>query len=319
MEKFLKGKIDLMISNRNEVNNFKMLNGNERYFMALYISSKNKVADSLKIKEVKNYISDNTGVFSAFKGESIYFLSTILSIEVDYKLLFNKILKVYNKFRDNGFYVNSYLIIASYIIASNCKDDDYDEIIKKIQIVFGKLSKNTSLINRNDYYVLSSIVSILNIDVEKINYKAEKIYNLFLISKNKYSINTNFKNISILLAMSNEEVEDIIEKFDFILNYLRNKKVKISSSSYNTISNLILISKNIEEDLVDLVTGYEYLSKVKGYGLITIGSDLRFTIILELVLSKYEDNETSLGLISMQLISIISSQYAAIAGSNSII
>ena len=318
MEIFLKEKIDLMISNRNEINNLKLTSGDERYFMALYISIKNEVADSSKINEVKKYITDSTGIFSAFKGESIYFLATILSIEKEYNLLFDKVLEVYNKYKDKGFHGNSYLTIASYIIAKNYEKSNYDKIIEKSKMVFDKLEKTTSIINRNDYYILSSIVAILDLDIEKINYKAEKIYNLFVANKSKYSYNSNFSNTSLLLSMCNGEAEDIIERFDYILNYLYKKKIKLSSNSYNTICNLLLISKNIEEDLESLVNGYEYLSKIKGYGLIAIGSDLRFILIAELLMSKYEDNETSAGIISMNLISIMSSQYAAIIGSNSI-
>lgn len=309
MDMSLKNKIDLMISNRNEINNIKLSGGYERYFMAMYLSAQNVVADAEKIKVVKKYISDNTGIFSAFKGESKYLLSTILSNEKQYELFFDKIKLVYKKLKDTGFSGNSYLTISAYIITHKCAEAEYDRVISRTKSVFDIMKTTHPILTNSADYALATIIGILEVDPQEITNKIEQLYKILSESRKWFDSKNHLQTVCCILAISDKTVKELVQDFLAVRESLDSSKIRIHSDCYTSMATLAVLSNNINEDVTEIIDGYEYLKGIKGYGSFAISTSMRFLIISGLLLSKYEDNLVQVASEATNLISLLITQH----------
>lgn len=114
--------------------------------------------DVEKYKDMKQFIIDNTGAFSFFRGEISPYIATMLMGVDDQEFTFDKFDYTYQLLRSKKFTGSEQLVCTSVLLADNINKADLDIIVehfKDIYYVFGKLHPMNTCID--NYLGLATI------------------------------------------------------------------------------------------------------------------------------------------------------------------
>jgi hypothetical protein len=318
MNDALKSKIDLMIENHKELKKLIWANSYERYFMAMYFAQKSMAPDVDRIKQINRYIKENTGVFSAFRAEAMYFISALLSAESDYCSLFQKMQDVYARLRDARFHSSSYLTIASYVIAMNCNEEDTDRAVCDMRQFFDELKAAHPLITSYDDYAFAAVLAVSGKDLNIAAVRMESIYRKLDDVLNMFGQRNTLQAVSSVLVLSDEDEDTLTGKFADAVKLARDHKVHLSFGGYSSLATLCVFRKNVSDDIVGITEYERYLRTVRGFGNFSLNRELRFSLVGNLLLAE----QTGLGPAGVagsatHMIGLIMAQQAAVIAASS--
>lgn len=157
-----------------------------------------------RIKEIRTLINKETSRMSSFRGDVLYIVSQLISLEDDATLFINEILSTYDKLMELGFRDSQHLVLASYALVKYTKKEERaDKILSMREIYRIVRSKYNNVTNHEDY--LECALLAIN-DVKK-DYIAEYMDNIF----NSYTrlemlSNNSIQGLAMTLMLNRNEL-----------------------------------------------------------------------------------------------------------------
>ncbi|MGO1368832.1 MAG: DUF4003 family protein [Senegalia sp. (in: firmicutes)] len=302
-------RIKNMMENYEELRQeFKWENDMSRHLIALSYAMKGKEINITKIKEIKEYIKNKTGMFSPLRGHMTFVLSGLLNVNVDNpKEEFDNMLSNEKILKENGFKYSSYLPTALYSLSSVYKGDDVRDYTKKAMDIYKDMKKNHPFLTSGDDYALAILLASTDHSTDLLENYYEELNN------RGFSKSNGLQMLSHIMAFSESSIRDTVNKCENIHNNLRSNKLKISTDYYPAIGLISLIDGNENELMNDFVEIADYLRNQKRYK--WLGKGMNVLIASAIISSEYikEQKESSIvnTTLSISIETIIAAQQAA--------
>ena len=120
MNKEIKELCNLTIKNYRELREDFRYDGDyiNHFAAVLYANRKEEIPQD-KVKKIRTYIKENTSRMSSFRGDILYILSFLISMEENSRIFIEALLGTYNELTEAGFKDSQYLVLASYAIVKH--------------------------------------------------------------------------------------------------------------------------------------------------------------------------------------------------------
>ncbi|GIM28118.1 hypothetical protein CPJCM30710_07840 [Clostridium polyendosporum] len=165
MDYRLKYKIDNMINNYRRCEEELKYDGlYMNHFAALIFTNSDKEINSKKIRHIRKYIKENTIWFSSFRGDTLYMLSILLSIEENWEIRFKRILTWEERLKEEGFVESSYLSIGIWVLTEYFNDNEIEKASKKMYEIYSLIKKKYKNVTSVDDYVLCALLVVIDMN-----------------------------------------------------------------------------------------------------------------------------------------------------------
>ena len=269
MKEIVSSKCDVLISNMEKLSKeFKWNDSLINVAAALVFSSADRDVDVEKVKECKNLIAKNTGVFSSFRSTAEPIIASKMSVAADPLQYLNDLKMVYEKVSKGMFSDSSYMIQAAISLCDADKVLYADTYVAKFKELYKKMSKEHPILTSSEDMAFAMLLVLTDKPVDTIIREMEECYN-YLKKTLKVKVGTNeMQGLSEVLAMTDGNLLEKCDKVVNIYNTFASHGQKYGAE-YNEFASLAaLIDIDIDtDDLVDeIIETAEYLKNKKGFG-----------------------------------------------------
>ncbi len=290
MQKYvLRNKLNLFIENHGKIKDIKgsWQMGMMQYSCVLSSTIKNQNINPIKVEESIDIIKKNTGMFSNFRGYSLFYLSNLLSTKPDIENSFKSILSIYEKLKSIGFFNDTYLPFVATIIYENQDKMDAGKSIERTKYVYDFMKKHHRWLTSSDDYCRAALIAIHSKDLDYDLEYIEKSYNELSL-KGFYKSN-NLQSLSHIMALDTNKSEDSLNKVVRIRQLLEQNNCKIDGYGYPLIGALSLLECDEDKLVHQIKSVSDELREVHGLGNWGIGKNNRNMISAAIVASSYAD------------------------------
>lgn len=314
MNSNLRNKVDEMLNLYMVISkDFKWENHLTNHFAALTYITKNKSFNSDRIKSLKNYIKDNTGIFSYYRGHMTHTLSVLLNSEFQNpEEKFSTMLIYDKKLKEAGFKNSIHLPIANYALLLTCTENEVDSRIPKAFEIYCEMKKNHPWLTYGDDYPISVLAAANPKSVTAIINEMEECYsNLHSFG---FSRGNSLQFLSHILSFSSEDADIKAQKCRRIYERLKEDKLKLYNNYYAPLGFLSLLGKESDKAVDVLIDLSLYMKDLKKYKWLGNGTNVLLAsgIVCSEFINEHKNNkdviETSIG-ISIE--ALIAAQTAA--------
>lgn len=288
-EHVINNKLELLINNHEKIKEVKgsWQMGMMQQSCILSSTIKNQSIIPKKVEESIDIIKKNTGIFSNFRGHSLFYLSNLLSNKVDIDESFKSILNIYDKLKENKFFNDTYLPFLAIIINENKDKLDVDISIERTRYVYDFMKKNHPFLTSSDDYCRAALIAINSKDLDNDLEYIENCYNIFN-SKGFYKSN-NLQSLSHIMVFDKNKSEESLNKVLRIKRLLEKNDCKIDGYGYPLIGAISLLEYDEEQLVRQIKNVSDKLKDVKGFGNWSLGKNNRNIISAAIVASAYAD------------------------------
>lgn len=236
----INNKVDLLIHNNEKIKEVKgsWQMGMMQQSCILSSTIKNEHIIPYKVEESIEVIKNNTGIFSNFRGHSLFYLSNLLSNKENKEKSFNSILNTYNKLKENKFFNDTYLPFTAIIIDQNKNKVDIDTAIYRTKYVYDFMKNNHPFLTSSDDYCRAALIAINSKNLDSDLEYMENCYKV-LNSKGFYKSN-NLQSLSHVMVFDKNKNEESLNKVLRIKKLLETNNCKIDGYGSTNRSYIII-------------------------------------------------------------------------------
>jgi len=291
MKSELKNKVDQLLEVYMKISkDFKWENNLSQHFAALTYILKDKEFEKEKIENMKKVIKENTGLFSNYRGNTMFILSMLLCSEYDNpKEKFVELIEYDKKLKEEGFKNNMYLPIASYALLLTCEEDSIDTRTEKAYEIYCEMKKNHPWITGGDDYPLCVLLSGSAKTIDTNIKNIEECYKY--LNEEGFSKGNGLQFLSHILSFGDEANSSKVMRCMKIFDRLKENKLKIYSSYYAALGLITLISNDKSEAIEDFIDVAQYLNGLKKYK--WLGKGMNVLIASAIVSNEYIKDKTN--------------------------
>lgn len=285
MKSELKNKVNHMLEVYMKISkDYKWENNLSQHFAALTYILKNKEFEKENIEDMKIVIKENTGVFSNYRGNTMFILSMLLCSEYDNpKEKFIKMMEYDRKLKEEGFKNNMYLPIANYALVLTCEEDSIDTRIKKAYEIYCEMKKNHPWLTSADDYPLCVLLAGSEKTIDTNIKNIEECYKY--LNEEGFSKGNGLQFLSHILSFGDETNSSKVKRCMKIFDSLKENKLRIYSSYYAALGLITLISNDNSDAIQDLIDVAQYLNGLKKYK--WLGKGMNILIASAIVSNEY--------------------------------
>jgi len=261
----LRNKCDLFADNYQTLKkNFKWEYAMMHCLGAIIYTNAGLPANIEAIKESKDIIKKNTGLFSAFKETTLFALSTLFSLEPNPEELFQQTLKVYDDMKKAGFHSSVYLTLAAFSIAKQTEKYDVQSVINRAKEFYDAMKKEHRFLTSTDDYGYAAMLATTDLSVPQAIREMETCYKLL---KKDFGTGNALQSLTHVLTMGEESALAKCERVKQVYQSLTRKGCKLSKySELATLGILTLLSEDVEKITDEIMEVYQQLIEKKGLG-----------------------------------------------------
>ncbi len=220
-----------------------------RWLVALGHTMGDKSLNTNQIKEIKQYIKQNTGMFSPFKGTPLFPLSGLVSANAaNPKGEVDRMINNYDVMKRAGFKQTTYLPTALYTLATVYEGSDFSGHADRAMTVYQDMKKNHPFLTSGDDYALAVLLA----DSQQPLSKIEEIYEALRAAG--FGATNGLQMMSHMLTLSEESVAVLVSRCVEINNQLKANKLRISSMYYAAIALIALMGDHLIDDLIEVAS-----------------------------------------------------------------
>lgn len=282
----LKKKCDLFADNHQSLKkNFKWDYGMMHCLGAIIYTNVGLPVNIEAIKESKEMIKKNTGLFSSFKDTTLFALSTLFSLEPNPGELFQKTIKIYDDMKKVGFHSSAYLTLAAFSIAKQTEEYDVPSVINRAKEIYDAMKTEHWFLTSSDDYGYAAMLATTDLSVTQAIREMETCYGLL---KKTFSTGNALQSLTHVLTMGDEPALAKCERVNQVYQSLANKGCKLSKySELASLGILALISEDVEKLTDEITEVYQELIEKKGFGKWSLTKHQRTLYGATLVMGEY--------------------------------
>ncbi|HPF16641.1 MAG TPA: DUF4003 family protein [Thermotogota bacterium] len=306
MKAIYESKIDSLISHHQALkSSFKWEHDLNLHLVALNYVLNNKTVNPDRLKEAQQFIKENTGLFSSFRGTNLFAICGLLVSENDMALSRLKTMMANVELaKKSGFKNSNYLPAALYALDKVYDGKDTEIFLKKAHDLYKEIKRNHPFLTGGDDYALAIILANNNGNSEAIekNYRA--------LAEAGFSKSNGLQMMSHILTLSDTETEKLTKICITVYEKLKENKLKINSTYYPAIALISLLPEEHTEDLIEVA---QSLKSQKGYK--WLGKGMNVLIASALIAGESVNqiqNEVLSTTLQVSIQSIISAQIVAL-------
>ncbi|RBP66647.1 uncharacterized protein DUF4003 [Alkalibaculum bacchi] len=286
MDNVLKQRCELFVRNRDIMkNHFRWDHSSLHPLCGSMYTERQLEVDEVKIKECKDIIKSNTGLLSPFRSTTNLILATVLSLESQAVIKFQKVLRIYDLLRKE-FYSSDYLPLSAFVMADMVKDTDYKRVVEKAKEIYKRMKKEHPFLTSSEDSGFAIMFAISDLTVEEAITEMEKCYNF--LQTQFFSANA-VQSLSHALALGEENFLKKCNKVMEIFEGLKNRDCKFGTGVELAILGVLaMTTENTQQVINDIVEVNEYLLSFKGFGALGIAKKQRLMYSAILVEQEYK-------------------------------
>lgn len=315
MKQQIQSKLSLFASNTEAVKKgFIWQNVLLKRFSALLYAAENRTVDTEAIRESFDIIKENTGIFSAFRGNSKMCVATMLSLAGDRRARLSYTLNVYDKMKQAGFRYSDYLAIAACQIAATAQPSEYQQVVDRAKDFYDGIKKQHFFITGPDDYIYAAMLGLSGINASLGVARIEELY----AALKKASIHSGsglqaLSQVFVMGGKSDEAVSRVLE----LLDVFRENRIRLDRIyTLPSLGVLALLPASPGEIAAEVLDAYKFLREQKGFGAWSVTKQELLLLTTGLVAFGYLEGEKkgiASSAISTSITSIIIAQQAALA------
>jgi hypothetical protein len=211
VDSILKRNVDLMINNYIKSKNKLKYDGDLlNHFAALILTNSSKELSYEKIRAIRKFIKESTSWFSTFRGNNLYVISILLSLEEDWQQRFRRIQQWEEHLKDNGFVESPYLSIGIWILTENFKDEDMYTVSEKMREIFLLMKEEYYNVTSSDDYIVCAILVTQGLNSSTYMDITNKAYDK--ITDYDFTTNNGAQTLATILSTNPDQWTNNLEK-----------------------------------------------------------------------------------------------------------
>ncbi|MCH4169245.1 MAG: DUF4003 domain-containing protein [Streptococcaceae bacterium] len=286
MKPEIKSRIDLFAANTQVVNQeFTWQDGLSKKMTALLYALKGLKVNTTSVINCRAIMKENTGLFSAFRGNSGLPLASLLSLQNQPEQTFKQVQSAYEILKEAKFYTSEYLTIAAYLMATQAQEKDFEKLAKRSREFYNQMKNKHMFITGSDDVIYSVMLGLTTIDVKT---GSDELENIFQALKGQFPANS-VQAISQILMIGGNDAELIKRIFDLNTSFIKQKLRMDRAYTAPSLALLALIGISTQTIVSDIANAYEYLREQKGFGLFSIDKQTGLLFATAIVASIYAE------------------------------
>jgi hypothetical protein len=280
---------------------------------ALLYAAESKEMDCEAIHESHDLIKKHTGLFSAFRGNSVISIATMLSLSSDRNVQLSNTLEVYELLKKEHFRASDFLVVAAYQIAAHAKASDFEHIVRRAKAFYDGMKQEHWFLTGQDDYIFAAMLGLSDVELSAGLDRMEQLYDDL---KPEFFSGIGLQSLAQVLVLSGKSAEAETRVLA-LRDTFRARGIRLDRTyTLSSLGVLSLLPADIEKIVREVDEAYEYLRTQKGFGAFTVSKQELLLLSAGLVAFDYVDHAKS-GIvntaISTSIVDIIIAQQAAIA------
>jgi len=314
MEKQDNARVELFAANAQSIKKaFAWQNVAVNRLAALLYAVENKTADGDVIRESYELIKKNTGLFSAFRGNSAISIAALLSLCNEKEQRLADTLTVYDFMKEAKFRGSDYLVVAAYQIAANTTSDQFLRTVERAKSFYDSMKAKHRFLTGQDDYIFAAMLGLSDTGIESGVARMEQLYAAL---KPKFLSGNSVQALTQVLVLGEEASESAAHVLA-LRDAFRARGIRMDKEyTLSSLGVLSLLPCDKETLVNDVAETYELLRTKKGFGNWSITKQELLLLSSALVAFKYVEDVRSGILtttISTSITNIIIAQQTAIA------
>ena len=290
---------------------FALQNTLTKRLAALLYAQANKTIDCEAIRQCHTIIKQNTGVFSAFRGDMALCVATLLSLTANPQQVFDDTLTVYDLLKSVKLRASDFLVVAAYQIAAQASVSEYDNVVTRTRAFYDGMKAHHFFYTGQDDYIFAAMLGLADLDIDS---GVEQVEQLYGNLKNEFWDRNSVQSLAQVLALGGSDT--VVENRVLALREaLRAKKIKLDKTyTLPVLGVLALLPVEIDAIVCDIDTAQDILRAQKGFGALTMHSQELLLFAASLVASEYAQgtkDDILTATLSTSITNIIIAQQAA--------
>lgn len=286
-------------------------------FTSLIYTLSNVEFDREVMDGMHRLMKESTSLLSHYRSYDKFFMSALLHTKFDNpEESFLKLIKYEDELKAEGFSRGTYSGLAGYILLTSTEGEDGLATIRKAKQVYDKMREKHFWLTGQDDYPLAVLLAVSDDSIDSITAKVEGLFEA--LHRAGFSKANSLQFLSHILSFGNDPEDVKVEKCQSIVNYFKNKKIRINSTHYGTVGLMALMFNNEYELLDEIVEAIEYLKQRKEFK--WTGKEILMLIASSIItaknIDKYKEHEELLKAnLGLTIQGIIAAQTAAMVAS----
>lgn len=259
-----KSRLELFVTNTQEIKkNFILQNTLLKRLAALLYTAEDKVIDCDAIRESYELIKQNTGLFSAFRGNSAMSIATLLSLSSDKDVRLSDTLTVYDMMKEARFRASDYLVVAAYQIATNIESSKYSQTVERAKAFYHGMKGEHRFLTGQDDYIFAAMLGLSDVDIKIGVARMEELYDDL---KPEFLSGNGVQALTQVLVLGNETAE-LGTRVLSLRDAFYQRSIRLDKEyTLSTLGVLSLLPADINTIVHDVTEAYEFLRTQKGFG-----------------------------------------------------
>lgn len=243
--------------------------------------AKGAVPNADRLRECRDLINQNTGIFSSFRGHIRVPLACMLSMEDDPTGKFSTALDIYKRLREH-FYGSDYLALAAFLLTEY---DCTDERIARGKRIYRLMKEEHPFLTSSEDSIFAVMMAWSEQSDEDLISDMEACYRVL---KERFRDSDCVQTMTHVLAMEKGDVDAKCEKvFALYDTILRHNGKYGKHHEMATLAALAMCSAAPDALAQDMMDADAFLSRQKGYGFWGIGRKTRLMHAAMIVSDEY--------------------------------
>lgn len=227
------------------------------------LADKNQPISAEQLKAAKQFIKEQTGIFSNFRGTTIAPMATMLSMREDAKALFSFSQEIYSELK-KYFHSSQYLPLVAMILAQMTDVSQYQYLVQKTRQIYDLMKKEHPFLTSSEDGPFAALLAFSSSSPEAMTYEVEKCYQIL---KPKFFSGNAVQSLCHVLALGEGSAEAKCAKLENLFISLKEKGYKYGTDyQLATLGAISILPYEVSQIVQDIIDVSEYLEQQKGYG-----------------------------------------------------
>ena len=278
---------------------------------AFLYAQEGKRVDCNAIRQSLELIKQNTGVFSAFRGNLAVGMAALLSLSPDPQLIFGETLKVYDLLKSLKLRASDYLVVAAYQIAAQANPSDYTSIITRTRAFYDGMKSQHFFYTGQDDYIFTAMLGLSELDPEAGSERIERLYSRLKVNfTNKNSVQA----LAQVLVLGGSDY-NVADRVLALRDAFRAQKIRLDKTyTLPTLGILALLPAEPDAIVRDIDNAVLCLREQKGFGSVSVSRQEALLFTASLIAGEYtlgNNDGIVRAAVSTSITNIILAQHAA--------
>lgn len=312
MRETLKTRCDLFFSNRAEVKEaFKWENDSLISVCASMLMQGDRRVDSERLKECKEVLKEQTGIFSNFRGNVEMSVVSMMAMSDNPKGKLARTMEYYKVLKEK-FSSSEYLVLAASILSETVEPEQIEAVAARAKVIYKLMKEEHPFLTSSEDSVSAVMMAVSDkMDDKALIDETERIYQKL---KETFSSSNDVQAVAFVLALADGSAEEKCRKMIALYDGLKMAGAKYGKYyELTTLAALSILPVDVKSMVEDILAVDECLAKQKPYsGILGLDKKTRLMHAAMIVCSDYSESEDANIAAMTSTLAMIAAQQAAL-------